>query len=463
MEDSDEETKLQCPVCSQQLKEPYVRCLSCPNPLLLCLNCFARGTEVGEHQNNHSYNFVRDDIPLFESSWTAAEELKLLSLISEFGFGNWSDIAQQLKTKSKQECERHYLNCFVENPNKQLPSFPEFNQAYYPSPVAFKLSDDPPRPQDGSPLFLEMGGYSAAAGDFNVEYNNFIELELKDMTFDTDDNNEQENKEEGEQETDEDDIEDAEKEDHNFLTELKLAVIHIYRECIKERWRRKKIIRDYGLINIRKITSFNRHYDRIVRHTVSALNVFNRLLPPTEFDLYIESLHYGEELRNEIRKLQEYRENGLRLRHQIKNFNQLKSRRDLEKQEHHLLSEVLSNIQNDAACKTFLQRQAVLEHISKGQNVALPTAPRRSAPPLEITGLPGYDKLLPKEKELCAVVRLVPDAYLEFKRLLQQESQKFEGSLKLAQARTLIKIDVNKTRKLYDFLVQENIIKKAPP
>jgi len=32
------------------------------------------------------------------------------------------------------------------------------------------------------------------------------------------------------------------------------------------------------------------------------------------------------------------------------------------------------------------------------------------------------------------------------------------GHLRLAQARTLIKIDVNKTRKIYDFLASQHII-----
>lgn len=58
------------------------------------------------------------------------------------------------------------------------------------------VSEDPPRPQEGSPLFLEMGGYMAARGDFNVEHNNFVELELKDMVFD-------EEKEDSEDEDDE--------------------------------------------------------------------------------------------------------------------------------------------------------------------------------------------------------------------------------------------------------------------
>jgi len=33
------------------------------------------------------------------------------------------------------------------------------------------------------------------------------------------------------------------------------------------------------------------------------------------------------------------------------------------------------------------------------------------------------------------------------------------GHLRLAQARALIKIDVNKTRKIYDFLISERVIR----
>jgi transcriptional adapter 2-alpha len=51
----------------------------------------------------------------------------------------------------------------------------------------------------------------------------------------------------------------------------------------------------------------------------------------------------------------------------------------------------------------------------------------------------------------------VPESYLEFQRILVAECKRNLG-LKLAQARTLIKIDVNKTRKLYDFLLKEGFI-----
>ncbi|KAL5013831.1 hypothetical protein ScPMuIL_008101 [Solemya velum] len=86
---------------------------------------------------------------------------------------------------------------------------------------------------------------------------------------------------------------------------------------------------------------------------------------------------------------------------------------------------------------------------------------QRTASPLDIVGMPGYEKLETNENELCAIVRLVPEAYLEFKNLLMNEC-KIHGCLKLAQARSLIKIDVNKTRKLYDFLLSASLINKDP-
>lgn len=62
--------------------------------------------------------------------------------------------------------------------------------------------------------------------------------------------------------------------------------------------------------------------------------------------------------------------------------------------------------------------------------------------------------------QLCQMVRLVPGAYLEYKAALVNECNK-QGGLRLAQARALIKIDVNKTRKIYDFLIREGYITKA--
>lgn len=74
-------------------------------------------------------------------------------------------------------------------------------------------------------------------------------------------------------------------------------------------------------------------------------------------------------------------------------------------------------------------------------------------------GLPNYDKLTTDERQLCSTVRLAPDAYLAYKKILIAENSKV-GYLRLADARRLIKIDVNKTRVMYDFFFEHGFINK---
>jgi len=61
--------------------------------------------------------------------------------------------------------------------------------------------------------------------------------------------------------------------------------------------------------------------------------------------------------------------------------------------------------------------------------------------------------------QLCSSLRLLPHDYQSYKSTLIKEYEK-QGSLRLAQARTLIRIDVNKTRKMYNFFVEQGWIKQ---
>lgn len=76
-----------------------------------------------------------------------------------------------------------------------------------------------------------------------------------------------------------------------------------------------------------------------------------------------------------------------------------------------------------------------------------------------VSGLSNYEKLQKDEQELCSTIRIVPNAYLTYKQLLIAENSKL-GYLRLADARKLIKIDVNKTRVLYDFLFDHGFVNK---
>ncbi|GFO21896.1 transcriptional adapter 2-alpha [Plakobranchus ocellatus] len=469
-----------CKSCCAMLEVPWVRCAVCRPPLDLCSRCFCFGVEFGQHESDHAYTVVKFDFPLYEASWSAAEEIQLLEAVQEYGLGNWSAISGRMRTKSPEECEGHYFRCYIDNPAQPLPEFPSPENNTRSAPVIFKLSDNPPRPAENSTLWSEMGGYSAARSDFNEEYENFIELEISDMDFNedhTDDEDELDAAElfgskahEREEMTNlmRDELDAAElfgskaherEEMTNLMRDLKLAVIDVYRNCLLERQRRKKIVRDYGLINIRKLqVIFKSHYS----HNLSFdfFRPFMRLFPPMTFDKYLESLLYEKRLRTEISRLLEYRKNGITKLRSVKHFHTMRQRRENMKSQRHLLTQVLNHVNDELSCQAWLARRGVIENSSKTPVLPPLAAPRKPPPRLNIEGLPGYERLNQLEREFCSETRLVPEAYLDFSKILISECDKI-GSLRLAQARTLIKIDVNKTRKLFDFLVLHGQITKS--
>lgn len=80
-------------------------------------------------------------------------------------------------------------------------------------------------------------------------------------------------------------------------------------------------------------------------------------------------------------------------------------------------------------------------------------AVRKDSAPLDISQSEGYELLSPQEQTLCTSLRLLPRAYLVIKETLISEYQKSGGTLKKRMARSLIKIDVNKTSRVWDFFI----------
>lgn len=75
----------------------------------------------------------------------------------------------------------------------------------------------------------------------------------------------------------------------------------------------------------------------------------------------------------------------------------------------------------------------------------------------ESVGLHGYDRLSDDEKTICSEIRLPPIAFLEYKQILINENAS-AGFLRLSDARRLIKIDVNKTREIYNVLIKNGFV-----
>ncbi|XP_054707736.1 transcriptional adapter 2-alpha-like [Uloborus diversus] len=366
----------------------------------------------------------------------ASEELKLLNAVEERGIGNWCDIARDVGTKSKAECEEHYFKYYVYKPTPPLPEIqaPERCKDIHPAPVSCtNFSQDPPRPIISSTLYQEMAGYMPARGDFSSEYDDFAELDIKDLDFDEDDD--------------------------PLFNEVQKNVLSIYQNRLKERARRKHIIMTFGLISMKRNFEDWKRYSILGKNILDKMKAFMRLFEPESYYKFMESMLYEEKTKQRIKMLQECRKAGITRLHSIGTYMKLKRRREERQRGRTALDEVLAQIKDESSCQQFIRRQ-YLKETNQGLTEAAPFSGRRSAPPLNIIGMPGSENLTAKEKELCASIRLLPTSFLQYKATLLNEYRKL-GSLRLANARTVIKIDVNKTRKIYDLLLEEGLVSKG--
>uniref|UniRef100_A0A131XYL6 Transcriptional adapter n=1 Tax=Ixodes ricinus TaxID=34613 RepID=A0A131XYL6_IXORI len=424
-----------CSFCPTVLTEVHILCVDCEPKLAICIRCFSKGAESGSHRNDHRYTVVTTEFPLLCRTWTAAEELKLLDALLDCGIGNWTDVAKQVGTQTARECEAHYLQHYIYAPNHLLKGIapePTYEEGCSLAPLAYKVSGDPPRPALCSQQQTDMAGYMPARGDFSCEFDNYAEMDLTDLDFTQC----------------EDDLD----------RELQLAMVEVYRSRLRERARRKWLVRTHGLVSVQRTSqSWRRYGSTLGERTSSLLARFMQLFPPDEFEFFVEGLHSEQLLKQQVKLLQESRQAGLTRLDSIHLYKQCSRWRAAHRPKHTAFNELLSHIKDETSTQLWLQKQLVKDACMS------PTSPRllgrRRAPPLQVEGMLGYEKLTPNERELCANLRLVPETYLLFKSLLISEYEKL-GCLRLANARAIIKIDVNKTRKIYDFLVAEGVVRK---
>ena len=111
-----------CDYCRRDLTNIVrIKCAICSD-FDLCVECFTAGAELSPHKRDHDYR-VMDNLsfPIFAEDWGADDELLLLEGIEMYGLGNWADIADLVATKTKEECERHYLEAYINVPTCPLP------------------------------------------------------------------------------------------------------------------------------------------------------------------------------------------------------------------------------------------------------------------------------------------------------------------------------------------------------
>jgi SWIRM domain len=93
--------------------------------------------------------------------------------------------------------------------------------------------------------------------------------------------------------------------------------------------------------------------------------------------------------------------------------------------------------------------------LSNQPSLLNPKQPRKPANPLNISNAADLHLLSPSEQTLCSQLRILPKSYLVIKETLFRELLRTGGTLRKRQARELIKIDVNKTARIFEFFQQQ--------
>jgi len=441
-----QEVASDCPVCCTKLKKPFINCVECKPNVQLCLRCFARGSEFGEHSNDHSYEIRQLSFSLFgDEKWSARDELHLLEELEDNGFGNWQGISKRLNKKSSKDVQNHYLKCYIEKPKDTLPKVTVDSRTFFRRSIDFQESQCPPRPGSSCPTEDELFsiGYMPARGDFSIESDNFAECDIKDVDF----------------------IQNQpaavtasstnSEEQDALMTEMNHHMMEMFYVRQRERNLKKTLVKKYGLLDVVTSSVFYT-YGREERMVRDVMKKFTQFMEPLAHEKFVQGLLYQKSLESRIRRLQEYREHGLKTFKDAVFYEKLKRRRDRSKKfQTFRLDEVVPNQNNPLACQVWLHKQINKKKIF---NLPFPNMSKKHVPPLDLKGLPCVDELTDGEKEICATIRMAPKDYLDNRTTLQEESFRSDG-VRLAVARTLLKINVNNTKKLYDFMVDAGIIK----
>ncbi|KAI0219168.1 Transcriptional adapter ada2 [Massospora cicadina] len=440
-----------CDFCQVDIEDQRIQCAVCEE-FDLCVYCFSHGAEIGSHRNFHGYRIIKKHtFPLFEPDWGADEELLLLEALEMYGMGSWAAAAEYIGSKTKEECEAHYIRTYLTSGCSPLPDTtkrfdPNIDttrdrQFHKPAGkvlgVALKLVPVPRNKVWASqPLNHEVQGYMPGRLEFETEFDNEGESAVKDLSFREDDAIEE--------------------------IEFKLALLDAYNNKLNKREYRKRFLTERGITDYKKNHTVDKKRSREEKLLFTSYKVFARLHTAEDHADMIKGLITEQELKAKIARLQEYRTHGILTFAEAEGYDKAKELRDANGR---------MQLMRD---KSGLGERSLLPLPQRFQEEAAiswnPTPPS-DAPKkgfltqrlllswfiAALAGSEGCELLADTEVDLCSSLRLLPKTYLAIKRVLLREYT-LNGTLQRRQAQTLIAIDPGKISRIYDFFVKEGWI-----
>ncbi|XKL62886.1 hypothetical protein PGB90_002719 [Kerria lacca] len=299
-----------CTYCQEEISGLRVKCVDC-NDFILCLQCFSNGAEIGAHKNNHPYQFMNTGTltVVSKSGWTASEELSLLDAIENFGYGNWEDISNHIETRTPEEAKDEYISRFLEGSIGRVMWEPAYNLR--PHLLDLTIPDDGPLgpaamtklpPLDITPEEATLLGYMPQRDDFEKEYDNTAELLVSSLSINP-------------------------NEDDELDIALKLAQVDMYMNSLRERTRRKRVVKDYQLVaqffTARKERPLKKKLTKEQKEFEDKFRGLCQFMTASEHESLLNSLHREHDLRRRIKELMRFRNNGIISFDDCIQFNQL--------------------------------------------------------------------------------------------------------------------------------------------
>lgn len=375
-----------CNYCNKDISGKIrIKCSKCPD-FDLCVECFSVGAEVTPHRSNHPYR-VMDNLsfPLICQDWNADEEILLLEGIEMYGLGNWTEVAEHVGTKNKEQCINHYTALYMNSPSYPLPDMSRVNGKNRKELLAMAkaqgegkkgisvLGDVTPKEESPfspsrikvedlsgevlagrSPSALtagaskkvsNMGQLKDGSDETKVESLTTVEdhvdrsVGVKKPKYSGDEvpsMTELSGFNPKRQEFDPEYDNDAEQSlaemefketDTETDRELKLRVLHIYFSRLEERKRRKDFILERNLLYPHPLEKDLSNEDRDVYYRYK---VFMRFLSKEEHDALVSSVIEERKIRRRIQELQECRVAGCRSLAEAKMYTDQKRRKEAE-------------------------------------------------------------------------------------------------------------------------------------
>ncbi|KAJ7109127.1 hypothetical protein C8R44DRAFT_801720 [Mycena epipterygia] len=251
---------------------------------------------------------------------------------------------------------------------------------------------------------------------------------------------------------------------------FKLTFLEMYAQRIEKRLESKALMFDRGLLEYKKMQAAEKKRPKEEKDIINRLRPFARLQTAEDYESFCADILYEAMLRKKIQDLQQYRRLGLSTAADIdKYLNDVAKRTQIKNNPREYYA---AEKQNRAAGRQSSgpDRSSLAPFDSEGRKshdrettprladvVSAPANARKRAP-LNLANSPSLHLLTPVEQTLCSQLRILPKPYLVVKETLVREYARRGGKLRRREARDLVKIDVNKTSRVWDFLAQAGFL-----